>query len=130
MKKDIDFALVQDVTIAIVKNENEGWQAFLLNRSSNKLDTILVTSKGYGHKDKEEQKTSLLRHSIPYLEAGMHALVEPIDPSVFHLTNEFWVSYFINEQIFDKKFIFVPDTIIEKNLTFIAELNTQGVLHD
>ena len=90
----------------------------------------MVTSKGYGQKNREEQKTSLLRHSIPYLEPEMHALVEPIDPSVFHLTNEYWVSYFINDQIFDKKFIFVPETITEKNLTFITELNAKGILHD
>ena len=130
MKKDIDFSPVRDVTVTIVKKEDESWQVFLLNRSDHKLDTILVTSKGYGQQNKEHQKTSLLRHAIPYLEPGMHALVEPIDPSVFHLTNEYWVSYFIEDQIFDKKFIFVPDTIIEKNLTFIAELNSQGVLHD
>jgi len=60
----------------------------------------------------------------------MHALIEPIDPSVFHLTNEYWVSYFIDGRIFDKKFIFVPDTITEKNLTFITEIDTKGVLHD
>jgi len=130
MKKDIDFSPVQNVTITIVRKEDEGWQVFLLNRSEHKLDTILVTSKGYGTKNKEEQKTSLLRHSIPYLESGMHALIEPIDASVFHLTNEYWVSYFIGDQIFDKKFIFVPETISEKNLTFIVELDAQGVLHD
>lgn len=130
MKKDIDFTPVKDVTLTIVKNDDDSWQVFLLNRSDSKLDTVLVTSKGYGQKDREEQKTSLLRHSIPYLEPGMHALVEPIDPSVFHLTNEYWVSYFINDQIFDKKFIFVPETITEKNLTFITELNAKGVLHD
>lgn len=29
----------------------------------------------------------------------------------------------------NKKFIFVRDSILEKNLTFIAEFNAQGVLH-
>ena len=130
MKRDIDFIPVKDVTITISHDEEENWNVFLLNRSESKLDTVLVTSKGYGHKNQEKQKTSLLRHSIPCLEPGMHALVEPIDPSVFHLTNEYWVSYFINDQIFDKKFIFIPETITEKNLTFIAELDAKGVLHD
>ncbi|MCP4459381.1 MAG: hypothetical protein GY816_15370 [Cytophagales bacterium] len=130
MKKAIDFTPVKDVTLTIVKNEDRSWQVFLLNRSDSKFDTVLITSKGYGQKNKEDQKTSLLRHAIPYLESGMHALVEPIDPSVFHLTNEYWVSYFINDQIFDKKFVFVPETITKKNLTFITELNAKGVLHD
>ena len=130
MKQDIEFVPVKDVTVTVVKKEEGNWEVFLLNRSSDKLETVLVTSKGYGMKNDQKQKTSLLRHSIPYVEPGMHALIEPIDPSVFHLTNEYWVSYFIGDQIFDKKFIFVPETISEKNLTFIVELDAQGVLHD
>ena len=130
MKKDIDFTPVKDVTLTIIKNQDTTWQVFILNRSTARLETVLVTSKGYGVKDKLKQKTSLLRHAIPFLDPGMYALVEPIDPSVFHLTNEYWVSYFIEGQIFDKKFVFVPETITEKNLTFITELNAKGVLHD
>lgn len=130
MKKDIDFSPVKDVTVTIAREENDAWVVYLLNRSAHKLDTIFVTSKGYGSRNGHEQKTSLLRHAIPYLEPGMYAKIEPIDPAVFHLTNEYWVSYYIGDQIFDKKFIFVPDTIIEKNLTFIPELDAQGVLHD
>jgi hypothetical protein len=76
------------------------------------------------------QKTSVLRHSIPRLEPNKYAKIESITKEVFHLTNEYWLSYYVGSQIFDKKFIFVPDTIIEKNLTFIPELKAQGVLHD
>ena len=90
----------------------------------------MITSRGYGEKNKEEQKTSTLRHMIPYLDPGMHALVEPIDKSVFHLNNEYWVSYFIDGQVYDKKFIFVPDTILPENLIFIEELEMKGILHD
>ena len=129
MRKDIDFSPVKDVTVTIVK-EDDGWKVYLLNRSENKLDTVMVTSRGYGKKDGNEQKTSLLRHAIPYLDPGMYALIEPIDQSVFHLNNEYWVSYFMDGQVYDKKFIFVPETIKEENLTDIPELNAQGVLHD
>ncbi|MEJ0054514.1 MAG: hypothetical protein WDN75_02030 [Bacteroidota bacterium] len=57
------------------------------------------------------------------------ALIEPIDSGVFHLNNEYWVSYYIGPQIYDKRFVFVPDTIREENLTFIKELDREGVLH-
>ena len=50
-------------------------------------------------------------------------------PDVFHLNNEYWVSYFIGKQIFDKKFIFVPDSIIEKNIVTIPALGLEGILH-
>jgi hypothetical protein len=129
MKKDIDFEPVKHVIVTIIRKDADLWEVHLINRSNDRLDTILVTSKGYGKQNGETQKTSLLRHSIPFLELAMSAMIEPISKEVFHLTNEYWVSYYVGTKIFDKKFIFVPDTIIEKNLTFIPELNAQGALH-
>ena len=129
MKKDINFRPVEGVTLTVAKIEDD-WQVYLLNRSDKKLDTIFVTSKGYGEKDGEEQKTSTLRHAIPFLEPGMYAKIETIQSAVFHLTNEYWLSYYIGDQIYDKKFLFVPDSIVEDNLVEIPELGAQGVLHD
>ena len=129
MKKDIDFSPVKDVHVVIAKDD-EGWKVFLINRNQNKLENVMVTSRGYGETKSEKQETSVLRHMIPYIDAGEYALVEPIDESIFHLNNEYWVSYFIDGQVFDKKFIFVPDSIIEDNLTFIEELEMKGILHD
>jgi len=129
VKKDIDFSPVKDVHVVIGQTK-EGWKAFILNRNDQKLENVMITSKGYGETKKEKQKTSTLRHMIPYLEPKMYALIEPIDESVFHLNNEYWVSYFINGQVYDKKFIFVPDSIVEDNLSFIKELEMKGILHD
>lgn len=129
MKKDIDFSPVKDVHVVIAKDE-EGWKVFIINRNSQKLENVMITSRGYGETKSETQKTSTLRHMIPYIDPAMYALVEPIDESVFHLNNEYWVSYFINGQVFDKKFIFVPDSILEENMTFIEELEMKGILHD
>ena len=129
MRKDIDFSPVKQVHVVVAKTD-EGWKVFLINRNTQKLENVMVTSRGYGETKTETQKTSTLRHMIPYLDPGMYALIEPIDSSVFHLNNEYWVSYFIDGQVFDKKFIFVPDSIIEENLTYIEELEMKGILHD
>lgn len=129
MKKDIDFSPVKDVHVVIAKMD-EVWKVFLINRNEKKLENVMVTSRGYGETKTEKQKTSVLRHMIPFLDPREYALVEPIDESVFHLNNEYWVSYFIDGQVYDKKFIFVPDSIVEDNLTFIEELQMSGILHD
>ncbi len=55
--------------------------------------------------------------------------IEPIDPAIFHIYNEYWVSYYVDRKIYDKKFIFVPDSIVEKNLIYISILDCPGVLH-
>ncbi len=129
MKKDIDFSPVKNVHVVIAQ-ETGAWRVFLINRNKEKLENVMVTSRGYGETKTESQKTSVLRHMIPFIDPGEYALIEPIDESVFHLNNEYWVSYFIDGQVYDKKFIFVPDSIIEDNLIFIEELEMKGILHD
>lgn len=134
MKKDIDFGKVEGVAVAVVREqvaENEyEWSVHLINNNEFSLSNVLVNSKGYGVKDGEEQKTSVLRQLIEHVDANSSAKIERIDPSVFHLTNQYWISYYIEREIFDKKFIFVPETIIEDNLSFIPQLELDGILHE
>lgn len=133
MKKDIPFEPVTGVLIAIVPQDEtdlkQPWDVFIINKNLIELNTVMVTSKGYGSINGESKKTSTLRHVIEQLNQESYAKIEPIDPSVFALTNEYWVSYYILDQIFDKKFIFVPDSIQETNLTYIEALSTKGILH-
>ena len=129
MKKDIAFPKIENVIVAIAKDTEEMWKVYLINRNERKLETVLITSKGYAGKDKSDQKTSVLRHALPHLDPNEYALIEPISDEVFHLNNEYWVSFYIGGQLYDKKYIFVPDSIVSENLSFIPELKTEGVLH-
>lgn len=134
MKKDIIFLPVEGVQIVIARKENVlggyDWQVFLINQNDVPIKTVFVTSKGYGQKNDEEQKTSTLRHFFVEVQPGAHEVIETILPDVFHLTNEYWVSYFIGDQIFDKKFIFVPDSIVAQNLVSVPVLGLEGILHE
>lgn len=131
MINDIEFPEVKNVTVAIVKNEEDEspWKVYLINKNQFPIENTLVSSKGYGEKEGEKQKTSVLRHFLETVPANGSALIEPIDPAVFHLNNEYWVSYYVGREIYDKRFVFVPDTIHDDNLTFIKELDMEGVLH-
>ncbi|MHA6249525.1 hypothetical protein ACXYMU_16395 [Pontibacter sp. CAU 1760] len=133
MKKDIDFGTVEGVSIAVATSTNDigeaQWDVYLLNNNAFAIDNVLVASKGYGTLNDEEVKTSVLRHMFERVEAKSFVQVEPIDPALFSINNEYWVSYYIDKQIFDKKFVFVPDTIKEENLVAISMLQLQGVLH-
>ena len=133
MKKDLNIPKVENVTVAIVKKTNEvnvdEWFVYLINQNDFDIENTLVTSTGYGESGDEIQKTSTLRHFLQTVDAHSTALIEPIQPDVFHLNNEYWVSYYVESQIYDKKFIFLPDSIKEENLTYIKELDTKGILH-
>lgn len=132
MKKDIDFSPVTGVKLAIAKSETPNgieWNVYIINLNLIELKTVMITSKGYGIMDGENRQTSTLRHMIEELGPQSIAKVEPIDPAVFNLTNEFWVSYYILDQIFDKKFIFTSGSFDPANLRKIPELGLEGILH-
>ncbi len=133
MKKDIEIPEVKNVTLAVVREKNilnqDEWKVFIINNNTFPLENTLVASQGYGEKEGERQRTSTLRHFLETVSAEGFAMVEPIDPGLFHLNNEYWVSYYVGSQIFDRRFIFLPDTICEENLTHIKELDMEGVLH-
>ncbi|WP_019989384.1 hypothetical protein [Rudanella lutea] len=135
MKKDIPFLPVEKIQVVVARKLNEvneyDWQVFLINQNQVPIHTVFVTSQGYGEQNDEKLKTSTLRHFFPQIEPGDHQLIETIMPNVFHLNNEYWVSYFIDNQIFDKKFIFVPDSIVEDNLVPVPALGgLEGILHE
>jgi hypothetical protein len=133
MKKDIEVPQVENVTLAVVREKNllsqDEWKVYLINNNDFPIENTLVASRGYGEKDGEEQRTSTLRHFLETVPGKSSAVVESIDPKVFHLNNEYWVSYYIGREIYDKRFVFVPDTICEENLVFIKEIEKEGVLH-
>jgi uncharacterized Fe-S cluster-containing radical SAM superfamily protein len=132
MKKDIDFSPVSGVELVITQTKEEGseqWDVYLINKNLIELETVMITSKGYGQIGGEEKETSVLRRMIEKVEQQSFERIEPIEPELFSLTNEYWVSYFIIDQVFDKKFVFVPDSIQKENLQYIPELDLMGVRH-
>lgn len=133
MKKDIEIPEVKNVTVAVVREktllDTYEWKVYLINNNTFQIENTLVSSTGYGEKEGRQQKTSTLRHFLETVPARSSALVEPIDEKVFHLNNEYWVSYYVGRQVYDKKFVFVPETICEENIVYIKELEKEGVLH-
>ncbi len=132
MKKDLPPNIVEDIYIAVVlENESPGnkvWNVYLINEKEVPIDNVLISSKGYGIKDDREVKTSVLRHFIGNVDAKDYALVEAIDEQVFGLTNEYLLSYYIDKTIYDKKYIFLPESIIDSNLIRVPILNKPGIL--
>lgn len=133
MKKDIEIPEVNNVTLAVVREktlfDTYDWKVYLINKNNFAIENTLIASTGYGELEGVQQKTSTLRHFLNTVAAKSTALVEPIQENVFHLNNEYWLSYYVGRQIYDKRFVFVPDSIREDNLTFIKELEAEGVLH-
>jgi hypothetical protein len=132
MIKDLPENTVTDIAIAVALEkesaESKLWYVYLINLKKEPIENVLITSKGYGEKDGEKVKTSTLRHMFPLVNGGAYVLVEPIDEQTFGLNNEYWLSYYIGKNIYDKKFIFLPESIIDVNFIKIPVLNKPGVM--
>ena len=132
MLKDIPKLVVENIIVAIVPEENEiaeqVWNVYLINLYNAKIEGVLVSSKGYGKKNGEEVKTSTLRHFIGTVEANDYAKIELIIKDVFGLANEYWISFYLGKDMYDKKYVFLPESITEENFTQIPILNKRGVM--
>ncbi|WP_295801556.1 hypothetical protein [Mucilaginibacter sp.] len=132
MIKDLPDNTVKDIAIAVALEkesvESKIWYVYIINLKNEPIENVLITSKGYGEKDGEQVKTSTLRHMFPLVEGNSFKIIEPIDEQTFGLNNEYWLSYYIGTQIYDKKFIFLPESIVEMNFTRLPVINKVGVM--
>jgi hypothetical protein len=131
MLKDIIEPVSEGVTIAAVyelSSEQEMvWNIYLLNYKNNPIESVLITSKGYGERDEEPVETSTLRHFVKEVPGQSVAKIEPIHEDIFPLTNEYFVTYYEGNTIFERKFTFESYSISVKNTVLITFIGQQGI---
>ena len=133
MKKDITIPEVENVFVAAVQEWSDDfmekvWYIYLVNDSDFNLDGVMVVSKAFGTIDGEMKKTSLLRHAFVEIPSVSVVKVEMLEKSVTTLNNEFMVTFFIGNTLYDKKFIFKANLISEKNVEEVPILFVDGVI--
>jgi len=129
MKKDIIIPEVSGIEIAVTLEHNdvhstEDWYVYLINRKVVDLEMVMIVSQGYS----DTKKTTTFRKKINVLPAISFAKIEMIHPDVFKLKNRFQVSFFQDNQIFEKTFIFEENTIKEGALRMIPFLEKRGIV--
>lgn len=132
MKKDIQIPKVKDVYIVAICEWNDdfmenSWYAYLLNDTDEQLDLAMIVSRAYGILDGEERKTTTFRHAFKEVAPKTAIKIELLENNVLQLNNEFMLSYFINDELFDKKFTFEANSIIESALTDLPAIPRTGI---
>jgi hypothetical protein len=134
MREELLGPKVENVAVAVVEqideDNNTNYYTYLVNLRDDIMEGIIITSCGYGENVNtgEKVQTSTLRHCIELLLPNEAAKIEPIMEEVFGLTNEYWVSFWVNDVMYDKKFLFLPETIQDKNMKKIPQLGVNGVI--
>ncbi|WP_350286589.1 hypothetical protein [uncultured Croceitalea sp.] len=129
MKKDIDIPIAKDVYVAIVHEWNKeflskDWNAYIINNRKTSLEMVLVVSKGFDG----ERKTSTMRYAFGVVAAKGFEKIEMVTEDVLGLNNEFFVTYYADNKLYEKRFMFEKNTVSEKTLTHIPLLEMDGIL--
>ncbi len=129
MRKDIKIPEVKDVYLAITHEYNttfktNDWNAFIINNKDEPLEMILIVSHGFDG----DVKTSTMRHKLEKLPAKSGAKIELMQDEVLKLNNEFKLTFFANNQLYEKTFLLKKNTIKESALRHIKILDKQGII--
>lgn len=128
MRKDISIPVVKDVFIVAVKEWDESfmsqhWNIYLINQSSDMLEAVFVVSSGFD----EDRKTASLRHAFTQIAPRSFVKVEYLTEEILGFTNQFMLTYFIGNTLYDKKYEFEPYSISEKNAQPLPLIENPGV---
>ncbi|MBM3164260.1 MAG: hypothetical protein FJZ80_02255 [Bacteroidetes bacterium] len=122
---------IEGVYLALLLENNcPEYAVYLINERTDIMEGIIVTSVGFGEDISAEKpmKTAMLRHSLEILLPGEFARIEMIVPEVFGLYNEYWVSFWIDDVLYDKKFLFLPNSVKVSAMKELPKFNKKGIL--
>lgn len=129
MKKDIEIPIAKNVHIAIVYEWNDeflekNWNAYLINDRDNMIEAAIVVSNGY----EGDRKTSTMRHGLGDIQAKSVRKVEILQEEILGFNNEFFVTFFADDKLYEKRFLFEKHSISESKLGPIPVMDLQGIL--
>jgi len=129
MKKDIQVPKVEGVYVAVVYEYNDiyktnDWNAYIINDKDVDLDVVLIVTSGYSDK----KMTSIFRKKLDHLPKKSYAKIELMQEDLFALNNEFKVTFFEGNTMFEKTYLFRKNTINERALQTIPLMKVKGVL--
>ncbi len=129
MKKDIKIPKAENVYLAVIHDYNKifktnDWNVYLINDKNIAIEMVLIKSKGFDDK----RETSEMRHKVELLPAKSGIKIEFMQDEVLVLNNEFKITFFAENKLFEKIFLFKKNTIKISALRMVKILNKKGVL--
>jgi len=129
MKKDIEIPIAKDVHVTIIHEWNDeflskDWNAYVINGRNTPIDTVLVVSKGFD----DDRKTSTMRHGIGSVGPKSFEKIELVQEDVLALNNEFFVTFFVEDKLYERRFIFPKNSVKQDAIKPIPIIEKDGVL--
>jgi hypothetical protein len=129
MKKDIEISEIDGVYIVIVPEYNaafksDDWNVYLVNERKSDVEMVLILSKGFDDK----RETAQMRHKVELLPAMSGVKFELMVEEVLKLDNQFKVTFFIDNKLYDKTFLAKKNSIKKSALRMVKALGKRGIV--
>jgi len=129
MKKDIEISIARDVHVAIIHEWNDeflsrDWNAYILNCRRTSIEMVLVVSKGF----EADRKTSTMRHGIGSIAPKSFKKIELVPEDVLELNNEFFVTFFAEDKLYERRFVFPKNSVKQNAIMPIPIIERDGIL--
>src|SRR5690606_17700723 len=117
MKKDIEIPIAKNVYVAIVHEWSDdflekNWNSYIINDRDTGIDLVIVVSKGYD----KDPKTSTIRHGLGDIPAKAYRKIEIIQDDLIGFNYEFFVTFFADDRLYEKRYLFKKNSINASNL--------------
>lgn len=129
MKKDITIPKVEGVFLVVIPEYNnafkgDDWNVYVVNENEEPIELVMITSKGFDN----QRETAQMRHKIDLLPAKSGVKFELMVDEVLVLNNEFKLTYFANNKLFDKVFLIKKNSLKKSAMRMINALNKRGFI--
>ena len=129
MRKDIEVPKAENVYVVAVKEwddefTGQDWNIYVVNDREDEISMVLVMSRG----ESDDRKTSTLRLDLGDIQSKSSGKVEFITTEVLGFTNEYLITFFSKNKLYERRFIFEPNSISEENTVKIPVLENEGIL--
>ncbi|MBL7789805.1 MAG: hypothetical protein JNL75_08280 [Chitinophagales bacterium] len=118
MKKDIHIPTPTGFQLAIIPQQNQAWDLYIINKNEHSLQNILIVTEASG----EEKISSKLRYFLESIPPISFIKFETVYGEVAALSNLISVTYYVGLDIYEKEFSFRASELTKPSLIPILDM--------
>ncbi len=131
MIRNVKFLKVENIALAVVPDNSDDLELFstyIINLKEEDLQNVLIRARGVGEIEGKNLQTATLTVLLENVAGGTFVKIDSFEKEATALSNEYWISFRQNGYMYDKKYVFVAESIVEDNFTDLPLMNCKGVI--
>jgi len=134
MRSDIKFKEVEGVAIAVIPDFGDQavpiYESYLVNQKDEPIKNVFIRASGEGVADNEGIKTATMRKLVEEIPPKSYVQIDMFERAAADLFNEYWISFWYDDYLYEKRYLFAPGMIDEDNFIFVPILEKVGVMQE